>query len=141
VDDTMKDYVMPKLRKLPVYADFKQFGKSKLAALKQPELITESAALLKLYIAQLDALYPTLVAEAQARYSALTTADETRDTQDATITDAILDLADDCAAIARAQRRLKAQLELTFEDEARGYSFFDFSKARLPKAKKSGQGL
>ena len=40
VDDTLKDYITPKLRKLPVYADFKKFGKSKMAALKQPELLT-----------------------------------------------------------------------------------------------------
>ena len=40
VDDTMKAYVTPKLRKLPVYADFKKFGKSKLSALRQPDLLT-----------------------------------------------------------------------------------------------------
>jgi hypothetical protein len=129
VDDTLKDYVTPKLRKLPAYADFKKYGKSKLAALKQPALLTESAALLKLYAAHQGALYPTLAAEAAAKLQALTATDETRDTQEADITDARLDLADDRAAIARAQRRLKAQLELTFEDAEKVYSFFDFSAA------------
>ncbi|WP_345126408.1 hypothetical protein [Hymenobacter antarcticus] len=138
VDDTMKDYITPKLRKLPVYADFKKFGKSKMAALKQPELLTQAQALLKLYLDHQAALYPTLVAEAKVKYQALTAADETRDTQDATISEAILGLADDRAAIARAQRRLKAQLELTFEKPEKVYSFFDFSAARLPKSKKKG---
>ena len=136
VDDTMKDHITPKLRKLPVYADFKKFGKSKLSALRQPELLTASKSLVVLYRAQQAALYPALGAEATKLYEALAAADETRDTQDATITDAILDLADDRAAIAHAQRRLKAQLELTFEKAEKVYSFFDFSAAKLPKAKK-----
>ena len=133
VDDTMKDYVTPKLRKLPAYADFKKFGKSKLAALSQPKLLTESKALVALYRDHQAALYPTLGAEAKARYDALTAADETRDTQEATISDAMLALADDRAAIARAQHRLKAQLELTFEKPEKVYSFFDFSKAEYSR--------
>jgi hypothetical protein len=108
VEDTMKDYVTPKLRKLPVYDDFKQFGKSKLAKLDQATLITQSKALLSLYLAQQDALYPHLVTDGRALYKTLLSTDEARDTQAATITDAILDLAADRAAIARAQRRLKA---------------------------------
>ena len=80
VDDTMKDHVTPKLRKLPIYADFKKFGKSRLADLNQPKLLTESKALLDLYQAQQAALYPTLGAEAQQLYDALDAADETRDT-------------------------------------------------------------
>jgi hypothetical protein len=67
--------------------------------------------------------------------SSLTTADETRDLQNATIDTAILDMADDHRAIARTQRRLQAQLELTFEDPAKVYSFFDFSASK--EAKKS----
>ena len=129
VEDTMKDYVTPKLRKLPVYDDFRKFGKSKLADLDQPTLITQSKALLALYLAQQDALYPNLVADGKALYKALLSTDETRDTQEATITDAILDLAADRAALARALRRLKAQLELTFEEPEKVYSFFDFSGA------------
>ena len=136
VDDTLKDYITPKLRKLPVYADFKKFGKSKMAALKQPELLTQAKALLKLYLDHQAALYPTLGADAKKRYEALTAADQTRDSQEATISDAILDLADDRAAIARAQRRLKAQLELTFEKPAKVYSFFDFSAAKVNKSGK-----
>ena len=136
VDDTMKDHITPKLRKLPGYADFKKFGKSKLSALKQPKLLTESRALVALYRAQQAALYPTLEAEAQQKYEALAAADETRDTQDATITEAILDLADDRAAIAHAQRRLKAQLELTFDKAEKVYSFFDFSAAKVNKSGK-----
>ena len=69
-------------------------------------------------------------ADAQHLYDALAAADETRDQQDGAITDAQLGLADDRAAIARAQRRLKAQLELKFDDPEKVYSFFDFSKAR-----------
>ncbi|MGY3089746.1 hypothetical protein ACVWYF_002794 [Hymenobacter sp. UYAg731] len=129
VDDTMKDYVTPKLRKLPAYADFKKFGKSKLATQAQPKLLTDSKALVALYRTHQAALYPTLGAEAQKLYAALATTTETRDTQSATIDAAVLDLADDRAAIAHAQRRLKAQLELTFEKAEKVYSFFDFSKA------------
>jgi hypothetical protein len=130
VDDTMKDYVTPKLRKLPVYADFQKFGKSKLAKLDQDALLTNSATLVKLYLAQQAALYPTLGQDAAAKLQALADVDETRDTQGATITDARLDLADDRAAIARAQRRFKAQLELTFDSEEKVYSFFDFSATK-----------
>ena len=148
VDDTMKDYVTPKLRKLPIYADFKKFGKSKLAVLEQDTFVTQAKALLQLYTEQQGALYPELGTDAKKLYDALVKADETRDTQDATITDAILDLSSDRAAIARAQRRLKAQLELTFDDPAKVYSFFDFSKAEsarlglkkaLKKAAKAAQ--
>lgn len=138
VDDTMKDYVTPKLRRLPIYADFKKFGKSKLSALAQPDLLTQSKTLLKLYHDQQGLLYPDLGAEAQKKYDALTTTDETRDTQDAIITEATLDLADDRRAIARAQRRLKAQLELTFEEEKKVYSYFDFSAARGNKKAAKG---
>ena len=49
VDDTMKDYVTPRLRKLPAYADFKAFGKSRLAGLRQDELLVQSRQLLALY--------------------------------------------------------------------------------------------
>ena len=142
VDDAMKDYVTPKLRKLPMYADFKKFGKSKLARRNQPKLLTDSKALVQLYVANQAALYPTLGADAQRLYDALDAADQTRDTQDGDITDAQLGLADDRAAIARAQRRLKAQLELKFEQPEKGYSFFDFSKARgNKKAPKATPGL
>ncbi|MDO7850750.1 hypothetical protein [Hymenobacter convexus] len=138
VGDTMLDYVTPKLRKLPVFADFKKFGKSKLKALDQGTLLTQSQTLLKLYHAQQAALkYPTLGAEADALYQALAAADETRDTQAATITDARLDLTADRRAIARAQRRLKAQLELAFEEPEKVYSFFDFSAAE--SARKSAK--
>lgn len=47
-----------------------------------------------------------------------------------------LDLADDRAAIAHAQRRLKAQLELTFDKAEKVYSFFDFSAAKVNKSGK-----
>jgi len=134
VDDTMKDHVTPKLRKLPVYADFRKFSKSKLAELNQPRLLTDSKLLLALYVAQQAALYPTLGAAARQLYDALDTADESRDTQAGDISEAQLALADDRAAIARAQRRLKAQLELKFEDAAKVYSFFDFAKARGNKS-------
>ena len=130
VDDTMKDYVTPKLRKLPVYADFKKFGKSRLTDLKQPELLTVSADLVQLYAAQQGALArPTLAAEARAALKAVADADETRDGQAAATDDAILALADDRAAIARAQRRLKAQLELAFDLPAKVDSYFDFAQA------------
>ena len=75
-------------------------------------------------------------AGAQQLYDALDAADETRDTQDGDITDARLGLTDDRAAIARAQRRLKAQFEPKFEDTAKVYSFFDFAKAKVNKSGK-----
>ena len=138
VDDTMKDYVTPKLRKLPIYADFKKFGKSKLADLEQDTFVTQAKALLQLYTEQQGLLYPELGTDAKKLYDALVAADETRDTQDSTITGATLALASDRNAIARAQRRLKAQLELTFEAPDKVYSFFDFSKARGNKPKSKG---
>lgn len=129
VDDTMKDYVTPKLRKLSIYADFKKFSKSKLGDLRQPKLLTDSKVLLDLYKTHQNALYPDLGADAQKLYDALDAADGTRDQQDGDISGAQLGLLDDRAAIARAQRRLKAQLELKFEDAEKVYSYFDFSKA------------
>lgn len=141
VDDTMKDYITPKLRKLPVYADFKVFGKSKLAALKQDALLVDSQKLIKLYALHAAALaYPAVAADATARLAAVAALDETRDTADAATGTTILALADDRAAIARAERRFKAQLELTFDAPAKVYSFFDFSRAKLPKAKKTTDG-
>ena len=136
VDDTMKDYVTPKLRKLPVYADFKKFGKSRLAALDQADLLTESATLVALYTAQQGLLYPALGADAQKKLQEVADVDETRDKAAAHIDTAILALAGDRAAIARAQHRLKAQLELAFEDAEKVYSFFDFSQARVNKSGK-----
>ena len=44
-------------------------------------------------------------------------------------------MAADRAALARALRRLKARLELTFEEPEKVYSFFDFSGTK--EAKKS----
>ncbi len=136
VDDAMKDYVTPRLRKLPVYADFKNFGKAKLGALRQPELLAESRALVALYAAHQADLLPTLAADAQAKLDAVVAADATRDAHSATTSAAILGLADDRAAIARAQHRLKAQLELAFDSPAKVYSFFDFSKAEAARKKK-----
>ena len=136
VDDAMKDNITPKLRKLPVYADFKKFGKSRLSGLDQANLLIQSQQLIDLYTEHQTAVgRPTLAAEAAAKLKAVADLDALRDKEDATTT-LILDLATDRAAIARAQRRLKAQLELTFDDPAKVYSFFDFSQTQLPKAKK-----
>jgi len=136
VDDAMKDHVTPKLRKLPVYADFKQYSKSKLRSFDQAELPVKSQALLKLYAAHAAALgQPTLAADAQAALSRLTAVSEQRNQTDAAITGAITELTQDWIAVARALRRVKAQLELLFDEPAKVYSFFDFSKVK--KAKKS----
>jgi hypothetical protein len=137
VDDTMKDYVTPKLRKKASYVDFKKFSKSKLDALDQADLLPQAKALVALYTTHQAELYPTLAADAQQKYDAIVAADTERDTQEASIGAAALDLADDRAAIARAQRRLKAQLELTFDSPKKVYSFFDFSKARGNKKEKA----
>jgi len=136
VEDTYIDFVKPKLRKLDGFADFKPYGKSRLDALEQDDFIVKSNGLIKLYVKYEDKLYPTLVKDARAKLKAMTDVDEHRDTQDAATGTTILDLADDRRAIALAQRRVKAQLELTFDDPERVYSFFDFSKAYLPKEKK-----
>ena len=137
VEDTYIDFVNPKLRKLAVIKDFKPFGKAKLSALKQDELLVQSNSLLKLYTAHQTTMgYPTLAADAQKKLKAVAAIDETRDTKDGATDDTILDLADDKRGIALAQRRLKAQLELKFDDPARVYGFFDFSKAYQPKEKK-----
>jgi hypothetical protein len=136
VDDTYIDFVKPKLRKLNGFANFKPYGKSRLDALKQEDLIVKSNALIELYAKYEDKLYPTLVKDARAKLRAMTDVDEHRDTQDAATDTTILDLAGDRRAIALAQRRLKAQLELQFDAPEKVYSFFDFSKSYLPKEKK-----
>jgi hypothetical protein len=137
VDDTYIDYVKPKLRKLPGFADFRPYGKSRLAALKQEDLIVKSNALLEVYAEYESKLYPTLVKDARAKLKAMTDVDAHRDTQDAATDTTILDLADDRRAIAQTQRRLKAQLELTFDEPEKVYSFFDFSKATVNKSGKA----
>ncbi|MDO7874048.1 hypothetical protein Q5H93_04835 [Hymenobacter sp. ASUV-10] len=137
VDDTYIDYVKPKLRKLDGFADFKPYGKSRLDALTQEDLIVKSNALIELYVEYEDKLYPTLVKDARAKLKAMTDVDEHRDTQDATTDTTILDLADDRRAIALAQRRVKAQLELTFDEPDKVYSFFDFAKATVNKSGKA----
>lgn len=51
---------------MPVCADFKKFGKSKLAALNQTDNpLTEAAALVALYTTQQVLLYPALSVGAQ----------------------------------------------------------------------------
>ena len=132
VDDTMKDSVTPKLRKLPAYADFKKFAKTKLSGLTQDELLTESKALLALYIEHAAALgVPTLPVEAKAVYDALATTDTTRDAHAAALDDARLALVGDRHAIADDLFALKNQLHLHFRTDAdKVYSFFDFSKVR-----------
>jgi|GEM_PF-1749362 len=133
VDDTMKDHVTPKLRKQPAYADFKKYGKSKLSHLPQPELLQDSKLLLNLYAEHAAALgAPTLLAAAQAAYQAVVAASETRDTTAASISQARVALPADWLALARALRRLKAQLELRFDEAADVYRFFDFSKVNKP---------
>lgn len=137
VEDTYIDFVLRKLRKLPVFKSFKPFGKAKLAALKQADLLTKSAGLIKLYTENQTTMeYPTLAAEAKAKLKAVADIDETRDTKDGATDDTILDLADDKKAIALAERRIKAQLELKFDEPEKVYSFFDFSKAAVNKSGK-----
>ena len=141
VEDTYIDFVKLKLRKLPVFADFKPFGKSRLAALDQADIITRSDGLIALYTANQTLMgYPMLAQDAQAKLKAMTDVDEIRDTKDAATDATILDLLGDRKAIALAQRRVKAQLELKFDEPAKVYSFFDFSAAYMPKDKPKGGG-
>jgi hypothetical protein len=138
VDDTMKDLVTPKLRKAAAYADFKKFGKSKLSLMQQDELLTESKALLALYVDHAAALgAPTLAADALAAYDALRATDAIRDTQAATLDTARLALAGDRAAIATDLFAVKCLLHLHYPHDAdKVYSFFDFSKVRVSGGKK-----
>lgn len=134
VDDTMKDYVTPKLRKLPVYADFKKYQKGKLGKLGQAELLQESKQLLGLYEEHATTMkYPDLPTDARQRYQQLTDAHEDRSGTEAGIDQARVALAADWLTLARALRRLKAQLELKFEEAAEVYRFFDFSATRVAK--------
>lgn len=136
VDDVMKDSVTPKLRKLPAYADFKQYSKSKLAVLPQPRLLQESKNLLRLYGEHQAALgRPTLQADAQAAYQRLADTDEARVQTNAAIDGAVVAAAQDWVRLARALRRLKGLLEYTFDDPADVYRHFDFAKARGTKSK------
>ncbi|PJJ59077.1 hypothetical protein [Hymenobacter chitinivorans] len=132
VDDAMKDYVTPKLRKLPAYADFKKYSKSKLAGLDQPELLQDSKLLLDLYAKHAaDLGQPGLPAAAKAAYQQLAAAHETRGTAGAAISQARVALSADWLKLARALRRLKAQLELRFEEPQEVYRFFDFGKTYI----------
>ncbi|MCB2408422.1 hypothetical protein [Hymenobacter lucidus] len=129
VDDAMKDYVTPKLRKLPAYADFKKYGKSKLSVLEQADLLQDSKLLLDLYTTHAAALgQPSLPAAARAAYQQLAAAHETRGTAGAAISQARVALSTDWLTLARALRRLKAQLELRYDEPAQVYRFFDFGK-------------
>jgi hypothetical protein len=129
VDDTMKDYVTPKLRKLPVYADFKQYQKSKLNKLGQAGLLQDSKQLLGLYQEHAATMqHAQLPTAAQALYDQLTQAHQERGTTEAAIEGARVALEADWLALARALRRVKAQLELHFEEPAEVYRFFDFGK-------------
>ncbi|UOQ55258.1 hypothetical protein [Hymenobacter cellulosivorans] len=134
VDDTMKDYVTPKLRKLPAYADFRKYTRGKLTGLDQHELLQDSKLLLDLYTKHAAGLgQPSLPAAAKAAYQQLASADESRDTADAAISQARVALSADWLKLARALRRLKAQLELRFEETEEVYRFFDFGKTRVAK--------
>ena len=137
VDDTMKDYVTPRLRKDPAYADFGKFTRSKLRVLPQDELLADSKPLLGLYADHAAALgAPTLVADAQAAYDAMETADAGRDHKAAALDTAALALAGDRDEIATDLFALKNQLHLRFpHDSDKVYSFFDFSKVRRKAAK------
>ncbi|RAK65840.1 hypothetical protein [Hymenobacter edaphi] len=131
VDDTMKDYVTPRLRKLPVYADFRQYQKSHLARLDQASLLQQSKNLLALYETHHAALhYPALPADARAVYQQLTQADNARTIAEAVIDAARVSISGDWLRLARALRRVKAQLELHFDEPAAVYRFFDFGKVR-----------
>lgn len=138
VDDTMKDLVTPKLRKVAAFADFKKLSKNKLRNLPQKDLLVESKALLVLYSDHATALgAPTLVTDAQKVYDALAAADETRDEQTSTLDDTTLALAGDRDNIATDLFALKCQLHLRFpNDPDKVYSFFDFSKVRPSGSKK-----
>ncbi|TGE25553.1 hypothetical protein E5K00_10305 [Hymenobacter aquaticus] len=134
VDDAMKDHVTPKLRKLPAYADFKKYTKSKLGGLDQPELLQDSKLLLALYTEHAAALgQPGLPAAAQAAYQQLAAAHETRGTAGAAISQARVALSTDWLTLARSLRRLKAQLELRFDEPQEVYRFFNFGKTRVAK--------
>lgn len=140
VDDTMQDYVTPKLRKLPVYADFKRYQKSKLSKLAQAELLQESKPLLNLYQEHAAALqYPTVHADAKRLLEQLTLAHEERSGTEAGIDGARVALAADWLRLAQALRRLKAQLELRFEEPKEVYRFFDFGATRVAKRGAKGK--
>ncbi|GAA3936695.1 hypothetical protein [Hymenobacter algoricola] len=144
VDDTMKDYVTPRLRKLPIYADFKKYTKTKLAGRDQTRLLDDSKLLLPLYTEHATALgSPTLAAEAQKAYQLLAKAQTTRSETEGGISQARIHLAADWQALARALRRFKAQLELKFDSPLEVYSFFDFGKANkyTTSKKKQDSGL
>ncbi|RTQ44705.1 hypothetical protein EJV47_27315 [Hymenobacter gummosus] len=134
VDDTMKDYVTPKLRKLPVYADFKQYQKGKLGQLGHARLLQDSKQLLGLYQQHAAAMkYADLPTDAQALYDQLSQTHEERGTNEASIGKARVALAADWLALAQVLRRVKAQLELRFAEPAEVYRFFDFGATRVAK--------
>ncbi|GAB2958603.1 hypothetical protein GCM10027048_27060 [Hymenobacter coalescens] len=136
VDDAMKDYVTPRLRKLPVYAEFRQYRKSRLRALDHTTLLLHSRTLLNLYESHQAALHAEdLCADAQRLFRRLAHADESRTIAEAISDQARMARSADWLALARALRRFKAQLELHFDDPAEVYRFFDLTAAQPAPAR------
>lgn len=136
--------VNPALFGKPALKDFRGLTHGKLGRLGQETLLTRSAALVVLYqthAAALQPLYalhnagqPPLADRAAALVQTMRAVQQMRNQELAEIDASIQLLAADWVAVALALRRIKGLLEMVFDTDHEVYVFFDFSKARSPKA-------
>jgi hypothetical protein len=136
VDDTMIDFVKPKLRRLPALKQYKGLTRSAFRRLGHKEVQTQLDVFRALLADHAGPLGTTAPAEqAAALLVQWKNATKARTESEQTIDDSILDLAQDWVLVAQAMRRIQLLLLLEFlEDadggEARAYSYFDFSGTR-----------
>lgn len=136
VDDTLIDFVRPKLRRLPALKQFKGLTRTAFRRIPQQELLPQLdvfRALLAEHAGALGSPAPATQAAALLAEWAAATKGRTEGAQ--TIDDSILALSADWVLVAQAMRRLQLLLLLAFLDdadggEARAYSYFDFTGTR-----------
>ena len=136
VDDTLIDFVRPKLRRLPALKQFKGLNRSLFRRLPHKDVPTQLDVFRALLVQHAGPLGSTVpAADAAALLLQWQEATRERTEGEQTIDDSITDLAEDWVKVAQAMRRIQLLLLLEFvEDadggEARAYSYFDFSGVR-----------
>lgn len=141
VDDTLIDFVNPKLRRLPALKQFKGLKKSAFRRLEHKDVNTQLgvfAGLLRTHAGALGTTDPADQADTLLKQWEKATRERTEGEQE--VDDTILELAADWVAVARALREIQLLLLLDFLNdadggEARAYSFFDFGKTFQSKYK------
>lgn len=145
VDDTLIDYVKPKLRRLPALKQFKGLTRSAFRRLEHKDVLTQLdifKGLLTTHAGPLGSTEPATAAGALLTQWKNATKERTEGEQ--TIDDSIVALAGDWVLVAQAMRRIQLLLLLEFIEEADGgeahaYSYFDFSGVRKNSTKRPKQ--